>query len=355
MPIAVPVDIVATGTRSPLGLRSAPSAAAFRAGINRLGEHPFLIDRLGSPMVAALDAKLNPALSANDRCIALAQHALGELSDALGNANPRTRIPLYLALPELRPGFVREDAAEIEARLQHTTGLAFELGPIQVYLRGHAAGVLALEAASFHLSRGVDDLCIVGGVDSYFHPETMHWLDSHRQLAGEDGRSSFVPGEGAGFLLLSVRNAHLRLGVDLLARIVCCDTAIERNLIKTADLCLGEGLTTAVANAAKHLGHGERINDIVCDINGERYRGQEWGFVALRLARYFDDPLSYHSPAGSWGDMGAASIPLFAMLACQAAARGYSNGPRTMLWASSEQGMRGAVIIETGARLGRGR
>jgi 3-oxoacyl-[acyl-carrier-protein] synthase I len=355
MPIAVPVDVVATGTRSPLGLRSAPTAAAFRAGINRLGEHPFLIDRLGNPMVAAVDAKLDPALSANDRCLALAQHALRELSDTLGNADPRPQIPLYLALPECRPGFAQEDAAEIQARLQHTTGLAFELGPIQVYPRGHAAGALALEAASLHLSRGVDDFCIVGGVDSYFHPDTMHWLDSHRQLAGEDGRSSCVPGEGAGALLLSVRSAHLRLGLRVLASVVSCDTAIERNLIKTADLCLGEGLTAAVASAAKHLGHGERVNDIVCDINGERYRGQEWGFVALKLARFFDDPLSYHSPAGSWGDMGAASIPLFAMLACEAALRGYAKGPRTMLWASSEQGMRGAVILEAGVRAAGGR
>ena len=45
--------------------------------------------------------------------------------------------------------------------------------------------------------------------------------------------------------------------------------------------------------------------------------------------------------------MGAASGPLFAMLACQAFARGYSNGPRTMLWASSEGGRRGAAVLES--------
>jgi hypothetical protein len=37
--------------------------------------------------------------------------------------------------------------------------------------------------------------------------------------------------------------------------------------------------------------------------------------------------------------MGAASVPLFAMLACQLAMRGYVKGPRTMLWASSEGGL----------------
>ena len=61
----------------------------------------------------------------------------------------------------------------------------------------------------------------------------------------------------------------------------------------------------------------ERINDIYCDINGERYRSEEWGFVCLRLSQYFDNPTAYRSPAECWGDMGAASGPLFAMLACR--------------------------------------
>ena len=75
-------------------------------------------------------------------------------------------------------------------------------------------------------------------------------------------------------------------------------------------------------------------------------RGEEWGFVCLRLPSLFDDPTGYHSPADSWGDMGAASIPLFGMLACEAALRGSARGPRTMIWASSERGLRGAVLLE---------
>jgi 3-oxoacyl-[acyl-carrier-protein] synthase-1 len=343
---ALQIDVVATAARTPLGLRSAPCAAALRAGINRLGEHPSLLDRLGNPMVAALDAKLDPTMTANDRLVTLAQHGLAELSETLGEAKA-PRIPVWLALPEIRPGFAERDAAEIQACVQRTTGLAFELGPVQVFPRGHAAGVLALEAAATHMMNGADEFGIVGGVESYFHPDTMNWLDGHRQLAGEDGRSSFVPGEGAGFMMLSAHRAHLRYRLDALASVASFGTAFERNLIKTGELCLGEGLTTAVGNAVRGLGQGERVNDIVCDINGERYRAEEWGFVALRLAGHFDDAASYHSPAGSWGDMGAASIPLFTMLACQAAARGYAKGPRTMVWASSEQGVRGAVVLET--------
>jgi 3-oxoacyl-[acyl-carrier-protein] synthase I len=185
-------------------------------------------------------------------------------------------------------------------------------------------------------------------VDSYFHPDTMEWLDENRQLAGAVSRSGFVPGEGAGFCLLTADGALKRLGFRSLARVVSVGLGRETKLIKTSTICLGEGLTAAVREAVTELQPpAESISDVVCDINGERYRGEEWGFVCLRLPRYFDNPTAYLSPADSWGDVGAASLPLFAMLACQASARGYSKGSRAMLWASSEGGLRGACVIET--------
>ena len=164
-----------------------------------------------------------------------------------------------------------------------------------------------------------------------------------------------MPGEGAGFLLLS-RSARRDLGMNVQGSIVACATATERARIKTADLCLGEGLTAAVQRALAGLGSGQRVNDVFCDINGERYRGQEWGFVCLRLAQHFDDPTGYRAPTDLWGDMGAASIPLLAMLACQAAARGYAKGPSSLLWAGSEAGLRGAVLLRMpdAARPGQG-
>ena len=110
----------------------------------------------------------------------------------------------------------------------------------------------------------------------------------------------------------------------------------------------GEGLTATVRDALSCLHSLDgRINSIICDINGERYRSEEWGFVCLHLGTHFDNPTGYLSPAEYWGDMGAASGPLFAMLFLQANARGYSKGSRTLMWASSEGGQRGCVVLET--------
>jgi 3-oxoacyl-[acyl-carrier-protein] synthase I len=352
------VFIVANGARTPLGLGAAQSAAALRAGISGVEEHRLFINRPWTLRQAALDPELETRLIGRGRSIhpdcligpgrllALARSALSEacapLKDSLAD---RLRLPLYVGLPEFRPGFAAQDAEAVRTALGKPEGLPVEISEVSVFPDGHAAGLLALATAVERLRRGAFDVCLVGGVDSYFHPDTMDWLDKNRQLAGGDARSAFVPGEGAGFALLVSARVKERLGVPLM-RVLATATGKETKLIKTEDVCLGEGLTKTVQSAIDSLGAGQKINDVICDVNGERYRGEEWGFVCLRLSQYFDDPTAYVSPADCWGDLGAASAPLFAILACQAAQHGYAKGPRTMLSASSEHGLRGVAVLE---------
>lgn len=348
--MASAVHIVATGARTPLGLQVAPSAAALRAGISAMGDHPFMIDHLGDPMPGAIDAQLDPGLMGPGRLLALAESALREACTPLSEApKPRLRLPVYLGLPELRPGFSEQDAKAVGSGLERFEGLPVEISEVKVSIQGHAAGLVALAAAIEKIQQGAFEACLVGGVDSYFQPDTMEWLDDNRQLAGADARSAFVPGEGAGFCLLMTEQLRKRLGLGTLARVLAVTIGRETKLIKTSDVCLGEGLTATVRAAVGALPSPTgTINDVICDINGERYRGEEWGFVCLRLSEYFDDPTAYRSPADIWGDMGAASGPLFAMLACQAAERGYAKGPHTMVWTSSENGQRSAAVLEFG-------
>ena len=348
--MTTPVYIVATGARTPLGLQAAPSAAAYRAAISGMGEHPFMIDQVGDPMPGALDVQLDPGLIGPERLLALVEPALREACASLGkNAQvSKLWLPVYLGLPELRPGFTERDAATVRFGLTRFEGLPITISDVNMYTQGHAAGLLALATATEKIQQGAVEACLVGGVESYFQPDTMEWLDENRQLAGAVSRSAFVPGEAAGFCLLMNERARTRLGLSALVCVLAVSIGRETKLIKTSEICLGAGLTTVVQNAVGGLSPDSgRINAVICDINGERYRGEEWGFVCLRLSQYFDDPTAYDSPADCWGDMGAASGPLFAMLACQAAVRGYAKGPRTLLWTSSECGLRGAAVLET--------
>jgi 3-oxoacyl-[acyl-carrier-protein] synthase-1 len=345
---ANPVYIVATGVRTPAGLQAAPAAAAMRAGISVLREHPFMIDQAGEPMRGALDPELDPGVMGPARLLALAETALREACLPFSEKGDYLfRLPVFLGLPEFRPGFTPQDAERVRTGLTRFNGLPVALQEVNIFARGHAAGLLALAKAVEQMQQGNIEACLVGGVDSYFHPDTMEWLDRNRQLGGTVSRSGFFPGEGAGFCLLMAWRTCKKLGLNAQIKVRSVVTGKETKLIKTEDVCLAEGLSAAVGKAVRALQPREqRINDIICDLNGERYRGEEWGIVCLRMSQFFDDSTAYVSPAECWGDMGAASGPLFAMLVCQAAARGYSKGPRTMLWASSEGGDRAVALLE---------
>jgi 3-oxoacyl-[acyl-carrier-protein] synthase I len=342
------IHIVATGARTPLGLHAAASAAAYRAGIGAAREHPFLIDRAGDPLTAALDRGLDPRLTGHPRWLALSDTALREACSIMGGrSHERCRLPVLLALPEIRPGFSEYDALAIRTGMMSRAGLPVEISDVIVSMKGHAGGLALLAVAAEQMRQGAMEMCLVGGVDSYFDPDTIEWLDNHRQLVGKVSRSAFVPAEGAAFCLLMTEAARAQFGLTALATLRTVAVGRESKVIKSDDICLGEALTDVVKRASSHLARpSETINTVICDINGERYRGEEWGFVCLRAGGYFDDPTAYWSPADAWGDTGAASGPLFAMLACAAADRGYATGPRTMLWAGSEQGLRAAAILD---------
>jgi 3-oxoacyl-[acyl-carrier-protein] synthase-1 len=259
----------------------------------------------------------------------------------------RLKLPLYLGLPELRPGFTEQDARTVLSGVERLVDVPVEVSEVRGFTQGHAAGLVALALATEQIRQGTLEACLVGGVDSYFQPEAMEWLEANRQLVGVDTRSAFIPGEGAGVCVLMAERLSRRLRLDAQAGVLSVSVGVETKRIKTSDVCLGEGLTATVQGALDGLPPpAQLIDDIICDINGERYRGEEWGFVCLRLPQYFKAPTAYTSPASSWGDTGAASGTLFAMLACQAAARGYATGPRTMLWAGSEGGQRAAAVLE---------
>jgi 3-oxoacyl-[acyl-carrier-protein] synthase I len=331
----VSVVIAGHGARTPVGLSAPGSAAAVRAGISRIREHPFLVDAVGDKVMGAYDGVLEPRLFGVKRLLALAASALAEARGRLA-----TPVPVFLGLPERRPGFGERELARVREGLAQLPGV----GHLSLFPEGHAAGLAALDAAR----RAGHEVCLVGGVDSYFDPDAIEWLDDHQQLARADIRSGLVPGEGAAFLLLADERVAKSQGWPVLARVRGSGVGRETKLIKTPAVCLADGLRAAIAAAAGGLA-GEHINDVICDLNGERYRTEEWGFVCLKPPARFDDPAAFRSPADCWGDVGAASGPLFAVLACQAMTRGYARGPRTLVWASSEAGLRAAALIE-GAR-----
>ncbi|WP_197041216.1 beta-ketoacyl synthase N-terminal-like domain-containing protein [Chondromyces apiculatus] len=257
----------------------------------------------------------------------------------------RRTLPVWIGLPEERPGWSKEVGQKlVESVTRALRGWGFS--PEVVALpQGHAAGFAALAQGAEALRKGTAEFCLVGGVEGYLDEEMLDWLDAEGQLFRRGNPRGFIPGEGAGFCLLASEGMATRLGRPLLGQVLGVGVGHEPKRIKTAMVCTGEGLSVAFRGALASLPEGMLVDQLIGDLNGEPCRADEVGFTVVRLRKRLADPPRLLAPSTSWGDVGAASGPLFAGLAVEVARRGAPRGPCSLLWAGSEGGLRGAAVV----------
>lgn len=351
------IVVVGVGARCAVGLTAPAAAAAARAGISRLTEHPFMLDKAGEPMVVARDPTIDPMLQDAQRMVRLCESALREaLAPLTERAINPPSLEVMIGLPSPRPGLPTGLERALSDLVQQVIGTRT---PVRVsfFPRGSAAGFLAMDAARASLlAQGHrETLCVVGGVDSYLTADTLEWMDDLRLLKSSTNRNGFPPGEAAGFCLLTTATMARDLGLKPLAQIESVAVAREPSPIRTPTICVGRGLSDAIQAATASLRlPDERVDDSICDLNGEPYRSEEFALTVLRTQLAFVDATRFTTPADCWGDIGAASAPLFANLAIAAGLRGYAKGPLTLLWASSIGGERGAALVRVAPPSGRG-
>ena len=341
------VCIVGTGALTSVGLTAPATAAAVRAGIANFNEHPYMIDQEADPYVLAMVPTLDADLIGVERYLQLAgpaiEEALGPLA-AIGKS--LGEIYVLIGIPEERPGLPHDLAVSITRRVNEIKFENFGVADSVVLPKGHSSGLMALGAAAREISRHTCEFCLIGGVDSYIDPDTLDWLEDNDQIHKPLNAWGFIPGEAASFCLVCSQETAQRYDMPVLARLSAISVEIEANRIKTETVCVGKGLTKAVRNCLEQQPSGCRIDYTICDQNGEAYRADEFGFMIARLSKHFVDASDYMTPADCWGDVGAASGPLFINLVAYAAEKGYAKGLNTLLWTSSEGGERAAAIIE---------
>jgi 3-oxoacyl-[acyl-carrier-protein] synthase-1 len=343
------VQIIGLGATTPIGRTVWTSAAAARAGICGFNEHPFMIDTAGEPMRVARAPWLDVAISGAKRFCALLFPAIDEALARLTNilAEQPVKIGLALALPQPRPGQPKELTEAILVTIKSHYGELFIA--IQHFAVGHAAGHLALDAAIKQFTSRTLDVCVVAGVDSYLEPETLEWIEECDQLHGGgefNNAWGLIPGEAAGAVLVTTEEFAWRNRLPSFGEVLSVGISQETKLIKTDAVCIGEGLTQAFRSALTALMPGEQIHNVFCDMNGEKYRADEYGFSTLRTKEHFCSASDFIAYADCWGDVGAAGVPLHIAQAVIANRKHYSKGLLSFVWASSESGERGAAVIK---------
>jgi 3-oxoacyl-[acyl-carrier-protein] synthase-1 len=345
------VALVGAGARTSIGMTAASTAAAARAGVAGFGSHPFMIDTAGNKMIVAAAPYLDITVTAAERLAALAVPAAREALEPIRDKPARLQaIPVIVGLPPMRPGRPADLEKTLAERLKSDLSDEFRIGPLETIVTGHAAGMMAIAAGWKKIRQGAAEFCLVGGVDSYLEPETLEWLEANDQVHSAGPRNNawgFIPGEAAGWCLLAAPTMAERFKLMSRAHVLTVAMTQETKLIKTDTVCIGEGLTALFRDLFAALPKPDgKVDQILCDMNGERYRAEEFGFATVRTSAVFAEGTDFATPADCWGDVGAASGPLFVVLSEAAARKGYAKGSRPLLWTSSESGERCGAILD---------
>lgn len=344
------VCIVGCGAVTALGHSAPMTAASVRANLSRCKEIAY-VDKTGQPIKLSRVEIEEDSCRGIDRLTALAVPAAMEtVSAPLQQKFAKEALEgaaICVGTASQRPG-ARPDAGQaVTARVAEELSICGSLRKQHAVAAGHASALIALQQAHAWIVAGAEEFVLVGGVDSYYDADTLDWLDDNKRLHSEANADGFVPGEGSAFCLLTSLGIAARYNMTPLAVVAAPCSTVEPNPMTSDGICLGEGLTSALRrtlNAA--LAGGGKADWILCDMNGESFRGTEWVYAYLRTGKHFVDPLEIWHPADCYGDVGAASGTVLIILAIEAWARNYARGNRALLWTSSDGSERAAVLLE---------
>ena len=363
---ASPLVFAGLGAVTPVGLSAPATCAALRAGISRLkalGTHvvdgeisakqPVVggrvplewfegppvpsewpgHDRFKVPHPPERDDLVKPGAA---RLMELAAPAAREAWDSakLDRTPPRS-FGLYLACGE------HDDPGVVAG------GVVRELGvtptKIAAHPSGRAGALLALHEAADDLRKKTVLWALVGGVDSQIRTETLVRLDAAGVLKSATNPQGINPGEAAAFVVVTTAEQALASGAAI-AGVLHGIAKAEEPTVGTDEPNRADGLVAAFRGARAGTAIAARPL-IVCDLNGERYRGLEWTLALVRGLSDLPGDADYWHPADCIGDAGAAMGALDVIWAVTALARGYAESSHVLVWGASDGKDRAAALV----------
>lgn len=322
-----PRRIVSVGARAALGLSALQVAMSVRAGLFEPRAVRFR-DARGQSVGMCRVGGIGGECHGYERLVGLAAPALRE---AVGGRDLQG-FSAVIALPaparaDDDPRFDARFAADVTAR----AGVAIDPRRVAIVRRGHAGGVEALRFAADELAAGRRGV-VVGGVDSYYHPEVLRWLDEGFRLHAIGVEDGFVPGEGAAFAVI-VGEAS----ADDLAELIDARLGEEPSMLDEGLPPIAQGITALVRDVG-----GTGAPWVMHDANGEHRRQREWTMVSLRHELTGGEVVRLPDELG---DLGAATAPMMVAIAATSWRHGAAPADRALLLVASDGADRGAALI----------
>ena len=232
----------------------------------------------------------------------------------------------------------------LAAAISKFTGLMLNVVDSEVPYEG-AAVIGALSEAMRMLSAGTTECCLVGAIDSLADPVRLEAAHALHLVHTTEAPTGFIPGEAAAFVMLETRRGAKRRGVapqatlgePILAREPADDLSNEA----PSGRVLARVITQSNVIVAKA---GRVASFMLGSLNGSDWRAREWGAAVTQLHHSLSN-LSLSLSAVSLGELGTAFPIVAAVLATRAHVRGYAGGSAVLVWASGEDGCKGAFHI----------
>jgi 3-oxoacyl-[acyl-carrier-protein] synthase I len=339
--------ITGVGMVSPLGEDALATAAAIRAGIAAFREYedyvcgPVEANDEPAPLVGA---PLHDGPSSTESLLRAFAGALQDVvkGAALGREDV-SRAPLFLSLPAPaeeanNAGPSRDFLRELSIR----AGAAFA-PESRAFTLGNAGVFMAVDRALAAMTeRGVGAV-LVGGVDSRFESGTLARLDAAGRLKTPRNPDGFLPGGCAVALLLETQESAARRGARALAKIDAPAFAAEERPLSSNESSTAAGITLAIRTALG--GDARPVDWAIGDLNGERYRFEEWARARVRLGSILGGLRHLWHPADCIGDVGAATGGVLLGIGAIAFAKGYARADRALLFSGSDDGTRAAMVL----------
>jgi 3-oxoacyl-[acyl-carrier-protein] synthase-1 len=226
-------------------------------------------------------------------------------------------VPLLLAGPENYPGLNNQIDKTFFAALAQQVDLPIDYSISRINSLGRTGVIDALRHAHHYLFELEYPYVLIGGVDTGQSSAWLQKMDADGRIKSErPGLSdSFVPGDGAGCLLLTADPGRALRHNDCLFGLSTPGFAEEPGHIYSDKAYLGEGLHLALRQTLAQLPPSLRIAHLYSSINGESYWIKELGVAITRSSERFHN-LQHEHPADTYGDLGAASGAALISLAC---------------------------------------
>lgn len=334
--------VLAAGAITALGPTLRHTALFLRAGQDHIVPSPF-IDALGEHIAMNANSILPVNLMGAGRLSALAtracRDALRDLADGVVRS-PR----LCLVLPQRYASRTRE-VSGIEEAVREVLPKPLSLAPSSLLFGAGAVGTRAIAEAAQQVSQRQCDAVLICAVDSYYDWEVLERLIGADQLLTADNLDGRRPGEAAVAVLLSDAQHPWSGQYGCLLRGV--GLAEEPIPLGSEHPSRAEGITSALeaAMGGSQLAAGS-VTQFLSDTTHEAYRIRELQLVLARFGSVMGQPFELLLPARELGEVGAASLLLYAALVAEANRRGFGWGPLSLAFAGGEEALRGAVLMQ---------